>query len=660
MASSTVDQCNALLDLFPSLGTAADCCSRQGVSCTPTQGIVSIDFTGGNLTGPLPADLWRLPNLSTLILNNNSFTGEIPQSWANTSLTFLSVANNSLTGRYPSFIRTLTSAELSRNSFYGDLPLDINRDTTYLGLAYNRFTGSLLPALSNLTRLSWLFIGSNNFTGPIINVNLYQDLTFFTAWGNKLTGRIENFGSHPRLRWYWVEENLLTGELPAAYPPTLTMFGAGKNQLTGTIPNSFSSLPELTDLSLPGNSFTGSLPTSLPRSLEFLDLSNNSLTGGIPTSYMALPNLKRLDLKSNKLSGSLPMTLPETLEVLDVSGNENLSGAFVTAYSTAPNLLTLSLRSTNLTGVLPATLPQRLRYFDVSLTSMTGTLSQTSFPPSLEILYLTSSKFVGSVGESISRLPALKQLDISYTKFGDQLPESLPQSLEYFNARACGFSGGIPSSYTSLSKLQSLDVSWNNLTSSLPNLPNSIVEFEAQSNQISGAIPESYNNLPNLRRLDVSFNRLSSNVPDVVYRLLQLNGTNAVKINSNCFSPADINTSRLANISLSEFVGQSRCAFGDDLWTTTRRPAPTVAWTPPVVNRGEERYVDTYTFKVFMPVASFIFLCAVVVVCLFLRRKKKKDSEEENEEREEAARMAEAGRAKMAAGTATQANRWHV
>ncbi|GJP64686.1 hypothetical protein CLOP_g21648 [Closterium sp. NIES-67] len=78
--------------------------------------------------------------------------------------------------------------------------------------------------------------------------------------------------------------------------------------LTGSIPNSITSLTALTWLQLSYNQFTGRIPARVGNLhfLRFLILGNNSLTGSIPESIASLTALSSLDLSKNRLTGPIP------------------------------------------------------------------------------------------------------------------------------------------------------------------------------------------------------------------------------------------------------------------------------------------------------------------------------------------------------------------
>jgi hypothetical protein len=79
-----------------------------------------------NLTGPIPAEIGGLPNLSQLILNNNRLTGSIPATIGLLqNLTYLQLSANQLTGPIPPEIgglSKLTRLYLMNNSLTGSIP----------------------------------------------------------------------------------------------------------------------------------------------------------------------------------------------------------------------------------------------------------------------------------------------------------------------------------------------------------------------------------------------------------------------------------------------------------------------------------------------------------------------------------------------------------
>ena len=151
------------------------------------------------LTGPIPAELGNLANLTVLYLYSNGLTGPIPPELGNLAdLTDLSLYSNDLTGPIP--------AEL------GDLA-----DLKELGLTSNLLTGPIPPELGNLTNLTLLSLYSNDLTGPIPpELGNLANLTDLYLYSNDLTGPIPpELGNLANLMGLLLHDNAdLTGPLP--------------------------------------------------------------------------------------------------------------------------------------------------------------------------------------------------------------------------------------------------------------------------------------------------------------------------------------------------------------------------------------------------------------------------------------------------------------
>ncbi|XP_038896167.1 probable LRR receptor-like serine/threonine-protein kinase At5g10290 isoform X2 [Benincasa hispida] len=100
-------------------------------------------------TGTLSPRIGVLKSLSTLILQGNYITGEIPKDFGNlTNLVSLDLGNNSLTGQIPSSLGNLKKLQ-------------------FLTLSQNRLTGTIPESLSTLPSLINLLLDSNDLSGPI-------------------------------------------------------------------------------------------------------------------------------------------------------------------------------------------------------------------------------------------------------------------------------------------------------------------------------------------------------------------------------------------------------------------------------------------------------------------------------------------------------------
>ncbi|KAK6133988.1 hypothetical protein DH2020_032264 [Rehmannia glutinosa] len=108
----------ALMDIKKSLNDpqvlkwdeyAVDPCGWTMVVCSHDNFVITLLLQDNNISGPIPAELGKLPKLKELDLSNNLLTGEIPSSLSQLkSLQYLRLNNNSLTGAIPMALGNLT------------------------------------------------------------------------------------------------------------------------------------------------------------------------------------------------------------------------------------------------------------------------------------------------------------------------------------------------------------------------------------------------------------------------------------------------------------------------------------------------------------------------------------------------------------------------
>lgn len=143
----------------------------------------------------------------------------------------------------------------------------------------------------------------------------------------------EKIGLFSELTFLDLRYNEISGTIPDTISslPKLTSLNFGANfKINGSIPKALCSLDSLSNLYLYQNELSGTIPEclgSLPK-LEELCLDSNKLTGHIPSSIGKLSKLKHLDLENNKLSGIIPENFSklDKLEIINLQGNEDLIG----------------------------------------------------------------------------------------------------------------------------------------------------------------------------------------------------------------------------------------------------------------------------------------------------------------------------------------------
>ncbi|XP_074317954.1 leucine-rich repeat receptor protein kinase HPCA1-like [Silene latifolia] len=153
-------------------------------------------------------------------------------------------------------------------------------------LSYNKgMTGTLLPAIGKLTKLTSLILIGCSFSGELPDaVGSLTNLIFLSLNSNKFSGSIPNtIGNLSKLYWFDIADNKISGTIPVSngttpgldmlvnnLTPSICMSNTlvcfawlmlshfGKNQLSGTIPPQlFNENMTLIHLLLDNNQFTG-------------------------------------------------------------------------------------------------------------------------------------------------------------------------------------------------------------------------------------------------------------------------------------------------------------------------------------------------------------------------------------------------------------------
>ena len=301
-----------------------------------------------SLTGPIPADLGKLTNLTYLNLEVNSLSGTIPVELANLkSLNRLNLLSNQLMGGIPVELGTLADLEdlwLQHNELTGPIPSALGdlANLQRLNLGGNRLTGPIPAELGRLANLRELNLRDNRLTGPIpaALTNLNELMLFDVSRTDVCVPSDPPFrrwkaGIEDRGGWFsgaWCHDH--AGDratLEAFYDATGgSEWRTSTNWKTGVPLRDWYGVTtdadgRVIELALYHNGLTGSIPLELGSlsSLRSLGLGQNELSGFIPPELGRLRNLQLLLLPDNGLIGQTPMELTnlDNLNSFDVSGN---------------------------------------------------------------------------------------------------------------------------------------------------------------------------------------------------------------------------------------------------------------------------------------------------------------------------------------------------
>ncbi|RAL41793.1 hypothetical protein DM860_008975 [Cuscuta australis] len=133
----------------------------------------------------------------------------------------------------------------------------------------------------------------------------------------------DKLGSFSSIKTIDLSNNLIGGSIPSSLPVTLQSLFLSANQFTGSIPESLSSLTQLSAVSLNENKLTGDIPDVFQglTDLVNLDLSSNNLSGTLPPSIGNMSALTTLHLQNNQISGTLDVLQDLRLRDLNIENN---------------------------------------------------------------------------------------------------------------------------------------------------------------------------------------------------------------------------------------------------------------------------------------------------------------------------------------------------
>ena len=132
---------------------------------------------------------------------------------------------------------------------------------------------------------------------------------------------------------------------------TVSKLSLARNQLSGYIPDSLSSLSQLSTLNLAQNSLGGTLPQNFASlsSLVYLGVYQNWLSGVLPPN-LTLSSMVELYTYLNRISGTLPPIAGATgLKAFGMRGNR-YSGSIPSSLSGLTSLQLLWLFNTEISG----------------------------------------------------------------------------------------------------------------------------------------------------------------------------------------------------------------------------------------------------------------------------------------------------------------------
>ncbi|XP_031128448.1 receptor-like protein kinase 7 [Ipomoea triloba] len=489
----------------------------------------------------------RLCNFTGIVCDSNRMVKEIslPQEELSGIVSFDSVCGleslekldlgaNFLYGRVTDHLRNCSRLEyldLSNNSFSGEFPdLSVLNQLKFLNLNATSLSGRFpWKSLENMTSLGFLSLGDNVFEkSPFpLEVLKLEKLYWLYLTNASIEGEIpEGIGNLTLLENLQISQNsYLSGKIPDGITKLTRLWELElhENQLTGKIPVGFGNLTNLVYFDASANYIEGDISElkSLTQ-LQSFQMYGNNLSGEIPVEFGEFKSLVELSLYRNRFTGTVPQKIGSwaPFQFIDISENF-FTGPIPPDMCKQGQLTDLLVLQNKFTGGIPGNYAgcSTLVRLRANNNSLSGTVPVGIWSlPSLEIIDLRLNQFEGPIASGIGEAKSLAQVFLANNRFNGPLPERLSEasSLVSINLSSNNFSGGIPENIGELKKLNSLILDHNLFSGNIPVSIGSCVslnEINLAGNSLSGEIPASIGSLTSLNSLNLSDNQLSGEIP---------------------------------------------------------------------------------------------------------------------------------------------------
>lgn len=304
--------------------------------------LINLRVNYNDLSGSTPSCIGSLTSLTMLDYGENYFTGTLPPGLVNLlNLTTLLVSANYLSGSLSSILpaASLSTVDLNDNGFTGELPYSVFTPSLKAFIAVkNCFRGPISSAVCSSTQLHTLDLSGlaagNSCAAPLnlIFLKVYftaaiagplpsciAELSYLTQYyvaGNGIKSSMSDFTVSSSLVNMSLSNNRLTGTIPLVIQQAVDqfhVFDLSFNHLFGTIQHMNIYTGASTDIAT--STSTGSESLSNGNSVFGTDTSSGQASSSSASSSDATS--RTLELKSNRLTGVIPG--PFTYSEMDIN-----------------------------------------------------------------------------------------------------------------------------------------------------------------------------------------------------------------------------------------------------------------------------------------------------------------------------------------------------
>uniref|UniRef100_A0A7N0ZST5 Leucine-rich repeat-containing N-terminal plant-type domain-containing protein n=1 Tax=Kalanchoe fedtschenkoi TaxID=63787 RepID=A0A7N0ZST5_KALFE len=338
-----------------------------------------------------------------------------------------------------------------------------------------------------------------------------------------ISGRIpDSLFTLPDLQFVYLENNKLSGLIPFEFGNLTKLYSlslAG-NRFVGRIPSSLGALTQLNQLKLGGNLLNGPVPAAIGNltTLTYLGLQNNMLIGRVP-NFSTLKNLLFLYLSGNSFSGPIPASIASLApKLVDLTlGRNNLTGRIPDFFSKFKSLDTLDLSSNRLTGTVPKSFANLTKIFNLDLSrNLLVDPFPSLFVKGIESLDLSYNRFnLGTIPKWVQSSPIIYSLKLARCGLRMRMEDFKPAETyfyDYIDLSENEITGSPVQLLNQTEYLVSFRGSGNKLKFDFEKLrfAKTLTELDLSRNLVYGKVPSA---VAQLKKLNVSYNHLCGKLP---------------------------------------------------------------------------------------------------------------------------------------------------